>query len=115
MTRRFEVLAVALEAVTALRPVVEKIRQADKDLAGQIRRAASSMPMCIAEGAERAGGDRSHLYRVAAGSAAEVRTALAIALAWGYVESAKVIAVEELLDRVTAMLWRLTHARCPRP
>jgi hypothetical protein len=37
------------------------------------------------EGSQRTGRDRFHLYRVAAGSAAEVRTALALATTWGYI------------------------------
>ena len=41
--------------------------------------------MCLDEGSQRTGRDRFHLYRVAAGSAAEVRTALALATTWGYI------------------------------
>src|SRR5512137_1669484 len=99
MQQRFEVLDVALAAVAALRPIVDNIKQADRDLANQIRRAASSVPMCIAEGAQRAGCDRAHLYRVAAGSAAEVRTALLIAVAWGYVDATSASDIDVLLDR----------------
>jgi type II secretory pathway component PulM len=51
-------------------------------------------------------------YRVAAGSAAEVRAALALARAWTFVPPARLATAETLLDRVLAMLWRLTH---PRP
>lgn len=48
---------------------------------------------------------------IAAGSAAETRTAIRIAVAWRYVEIARAIRVDELLDRELAMLWRLTHPR----
>jgi hypothetical protein len=58
------------------------------------------------------GRDRFHLYRVAAGSAAEVRTALVLATTWGYVTAQDAAAAHALLDRVVAILWRLTH---PKP
>ena len=67
------------------------------------------MALCLAEGARRTGKDRLHLYRVAAGSAAEVRAALAVGRAWGWIGSAALAPAEALLDRVLAMLWRLTH------
>jgi len=57
----------------------------------------------------RAGLDRADLYRRAAGSAAELTTALRIARARGYVSAGDIATVEQLLDRVRAMLWRLTH------
>lgn len=76
-----------------------------------MRRAAASVVLNIAEGTQRTGKDRLHHYRIAAGSAAEVRSALGLARAWGYVEVAAVATVDVLLDRVLAMLWRLTHGR----
>jgi len=111
MQGRFEVLEVALALVAALRALVERIQQSDGELATQLRRAGSSVPLCIAEGAQRSGRDRPHLFRVAAGSAAEVRAALRVAVAWGYLEAAAVVPAEQLLDRVAAMLWRLAHAQ----
>ncbi|MGA7741678.1 MAG: four helix bundle protein, partial [Polyangia bacterium] len=83
----------------------------DPDLCRQIRRAASSVAMCLAEGSQRTGRDRFHLYRVAAGSAAEVRTALALATTWGYVAQAQAAPAYALLDRIVAILWRLTHPK----
>ena len=116
MHQQFQVLKVALELITTLRPVCELVQQHDRDLAAQLRRAASSVPLCISEGAQRVGRDRLHLWRVAAGSAAEVRTGLAVAAAWGYVAASDAAntAALGLLDRIIAMLWRLTHPS-PRP
>jgi hypothetical protein len=45
----------------------------------------------------------------ATGSANESRWALLVALAWGYVSAAQARPAAELLDRVVAMLWRLTR------
>jgi hypothetical protein len=63
----------------------------------------------LAEGRRRAGADRLHSWRVAAGSAEEVRAALRVAEAWGDLSAAEVSAAIVLLDRLLAMLWRLTR------
>jgi len=111
MAGRFLVLDLSLEMVALLRPVVEAIAKRDRDLASQIRRAASSVPMCLAEGSRRAGQDRTHLYRVAAGSADEVQIGLKVALAWGYVQRSSSEEVLARIDRILAMLWRITHPK----
>jgi len=103
--------AVALEAVAALRPIVTQLSRHDPDLSKQLRRAASSIVLNLAE-AERSdpGNSRARLHS-AAGSAAESRAALGLAAAWGYLEPGHMAGAEALLDRVAAMLFRLTHPR----
>ncbi len=85
------------------------VRRADRDLADQVRRAASSVALNIAEGAGRVGKDRPHHYRVAAGSNLEVAAGLRVALAWGDLEAAEVQPALDFGRRVGAMLWRMTH------
>jgi four helix bundle protein len=104
----FDAFEVALAMVRSLREPVRRIREADAALADQVRRAAQSVPLNVAEARKRVGRDRVHLWRVAAGSAAEVRAALRVAVAWGYVRDAEVAEALGLLDRQCAMLWRLT-------
>ena len=106
----FDALDVALEMNRQLADLNAAIGRSDPDLARQIRRAASSAALNLAEGRQRAGRDRQHLYRGAAGSAAEARTALEIARAWRYVAADELVDAIALCDRVQAMLWRLTHA-----
>jgi hypothetical protein len=48
---------------------------------------------------------------VASGSAEEVKAALQVAQAWGYVDGDALNEALALNDRVLAMLWRLTHRR----
>ena len=105
----FDAQRVALELVAALREPADALARHDADLARQLRRAATSVALNVAEGARRQGKDRKHLFTVAAGSAAEVRTALAIARGWGYLPATGAERVDALLDRELAMLWRLTH------
>ncbi len=105
----FEVLEVAVELVSALRAPLAAIAAKDADLAKQLRRAASSVPLNIGEGNQRCGGDRVHHFRVAAGSAAETVAALRVAQAWRYAEADSLEPALARCDRVRAMLWRLTH------
>jgi four helix bundle protein len=100
---------VSVELIRRLRGLVARIQTCDGDLANQIRRAASSVPLNLSEAQRRAGRDRSHLFRVAAGSATELRAALQVAEAWGYVAAADLAEPLALLDRLAAMTWRLTH------
>ena len=104
-----EVLEVALEMIGALRAPLARLRQADRDLADQVRDAASAVALNIAEGAGRIGKDRPHHYRVAAGSNLEVAAGLRVATAWGYLEAAEVQSALGFGRRVGAMLWRMTH------
>ena len=107
----FQVLQVAIEAIGILRPVVATIRRCDRDLGEQIRRAASSVALNVAEGNRNEGGLRLSRFSTAAGSNAEVRAALQVAIAWGYVQASDVRDAEQLLDRVAAMLHRLGARR----
>ena len=108
---RFEALALALELARALGALLPQIQQHDRDLAAQLRRAGASVPSCLSEGAQRQGRDRLQLYRVSGGSAAEIRTQLEIAVAWGYLERSAAARVVEIADRVVAITWRLVHPR----
>jgi len=102
---------VATQLIHALPGLVEQVRGKDASLGDQVRRAASSVLLNIAEGNRRGGKDRTHHFRIAAGSAAEVGAALEVAAAWGYVEEGSLGEVRALLDRQLALLWGLTHRR----
>ena len=55
------------------------------------------------------GGNQTARFCDAAGSASETRSSLRVAEAWGYITEDSRLPVDELLDRIVAMLWRLTH------
>ena len=107
--RRFDALEVSLELISQLRNTHGIIRQHDSDLAKQIRRAASSIALNLGEGERRRGRDRTHCFRIAAGSARETQVALRVAIAWGIVDRAGCQDAVELLDRILAMTWKLTE------
>jgi four helix bundle protein len=111
MSEKFHAHEVAMEMAAALRPVLDALGRHDRDLASQLRRAAASVVLNIAEGSGRWGKDRIQHYRIAAGSAAEVKAALWLARVWGFVDRSAAGRPEALLVRVQAMLWRLTQGR----
>ena len=102
-------LEVALDSIRSLRVPLERLRTRDPRLCEQVRAAASSIALNIGEGQRRCGKDRIHHYRIAAGSAAEARTGLRVAEAWGYLDLSEIRDALALLDRVLRMLWGLTR------
>ena len=103
----FLVLDLSIAAIERVAPLVARIRPLDRDLADQIKRAASSIALNIGEANRSLGGNRRARLCTAAGSNAEVRAALRVAVAWGYLTPADIEPTEALLDRVAAMLYRL--------
>jgi four helix bundle protein len=104
---------VATELVRELRPLVPAIKKFDRDLADQLTRAATSVMLNLGEGRRRRGGDMRHSFDIAHGSAGEILTALDAADAWGWIVDAQ--KARALLDRLLALLWRLTHGRAAKP
>jgi four helix bundle protein len=103
----FEAYDRSLQLLSCLVPVIAKLRTQDPDLVKQLRRAALSVQLNIAEANDRAGKDRSHLFRVAYASAAEVSAALEGAVALEALSAALAAKPLELLDRIRAMTYRL--------
>ena len=60
----------SIDLIAVLRPVVARLGTHDAELAMQLRTAATSVALDLAEGRRRIGKDRPHLWRVAAGSLA---------------------------------------------
>ena len=105
----FIALEVAHEAVRLLREPLAIIARRDPPLADQLRRASQAAVLNLAEARRRRGRDQAQRIRVAAGEAGEARAALDVALAWRHITPAQRAALDATLDRVRAMLYRLTH------
>jgi len=99
---------VVLEGIASLRPILVQIERRDRDLSRQLRRAASSVALNIAEGMCSRGRNRTLRYHTALGSMRETRACLEVAVAFGYLASVDV-ELERRCDHVTGTLVRLVE------
>ena len=100
-----KILNTAIEVVRSMRTTVNVIAQHDADLARQMRRALTSIPLSIAEGERRWNGNGRQRFETAMGSANEVVACLRVADAMGYVVvDAKLL---DALDKIARTLRRL--------
>ncbi len=99
----------ALQLIRALHLPLQRLRSVDAELADQARRAASSVALNVAEGNRRSGKDRTRIFRIAAGSAAELEAALLIARSWRYLTDEEIAESRALVDRQLRLLWGLTR------
>jgi four helix bundle protein len=98
----------AIEMLGGLRSMIGAIDRRDADLARQLRRAASSVALNIAEGSYARGRNRVALYQVALGSAKETRACLDVARALRYVDEVD-SAILAKLNVICGVLFRLTR------
>jgi len=101
----FDVERVSYELIAALRPLLPRIQRRDRALAVQLTRAASSISLNVSEANYSDPGNRRARFFTAAGSANETRAAVG----WGYFTSADAQGPLVLLDRILAMLWKLSR------
>ena len=109
--KNFIAYQLALEAADALRPLLAAIARHDRDLERQMRRAMSSVVLNIPEGNRRSGSDRLQHFRIASGSAAEAQAGVDLSRIWGYVSAEQAASAASRLDRLGAVLYRLTERR----
>jgi len=105
----FDCLEVSLQFLEELVPLEAQIRRKSASLGKQLADASESISLNLGEGRRRRDGDRRRHYEMADGSASEVTTALRIAVRKHYITAAQFAAVDVTLDRVRAMLYRLTQ------
>ena len=97
----------ARNVVRELVPLLHTIREYDKSLADQLKRAAQSVVLNIAEGRGSDAGNARARFSTACGSAKEVRAARNVASDWGYIEAHEATHLDERLDEVCAITWCL--------
>ncbi len=106
---KFQVEELSLQFIETLVPLMPKIKQRDKSLEDQLRRAASSIGLNCAEAAASDPGNRRARLFTAAGSANEARHALRQAMAWGHLSAGETEVALKLVTRIIAILWRMTR------
>ena len=117
--RRLDVYKEAMQMVKEVSLLARVIPLDHRDLIWQIRRAARSVLLNIAEGAgEYAPREKARIYRIARRSALETVAALDIALEERFIDSNVLTPILGRLDHIVAMLTKMgkkAEARAPRP
>ena len=103
---------VSLLVVRNVCRLARRVQMFDKDLARQMRRACSSVPLNIQEGMYSRGGIKVARYHDAMGSARETMACLHVCIAAEYVSRKQVAEDLDRIDHVVAGLYRLCHKRC---
>ncbi len=104
---RLDAYRVAVDFYRLIRVAVASRRN---NVIDQFCRAAESVVLNIAEAYPMSGLDRSRRFRIAAGEAAECRAGLDLLEIRGDLGEPTLSQARDLLDRVRAMLWRLSRA-----
>jgi four helix bundle protein len=110
---RLMIYDTALEMVRSVSAVARRVERSDPDpdLARQMRRACTSVPLNLAEGMHSQGRNRSARLYNSMGSAKETLACLDVSAAAGYVEEHEVAGERDRIDRIVATLYRLIHRR----
>ena len=105
---RFLALDLSLDMISSLRPLLSSLRRHDSNLADQVQRAATSVALNLGEGQRRHGKDQGRFFRIASGSAEEVRVALRVAEAFGFVEPERFADTVDKIDHIVAILHKIS-------
>ncbi len=104
--RKLDVYQCACKALPLAHKLAER---GDVDTKRQLRRAALSIMLNIAEGSGRRDDDQRHFYRVARGSVLECAAVVDALQELGLVTAEETVPFEELIVRVVSMLTRMTQ------
>jgi len=104
-------LELSHEMLDHIAPLLRGVAKHDRSLADQLRSAAQSVTLNLAESAGHHGGNRRLRYESALGSAYETRACRRIARSWGDVAADATGDALAIVDRVEAMTFRLLRPR----
>ena len=105
--QRLDVYRCAVQFLALSASLAGHVPRGHAELSDQLRRAALSVPLNIAEGSGKGDRDATRYYRIARGSALECVAILDALEALGFAASTELLEGRELLERVVAMLTKL--------
>ena len=105
--QRLDVYKAAVGFLGLACKLLSKIPRGNADLNDQLRRAALSVPLNIAEGSGKFSRDAVRFYTIARGSALECAAILDALETIGAVDQAELVDAREILERVVSMLTGL--------
>ena len=106
--QRLDVYRCSIEFIALCTPLTDDLPRGQAALADQLRRAAMSIPLNIAEAEGRTGNaDKARTYAIARGSAMECAAILDVYKTLGFIEEPVYRKGNDLLGRVVAMLTKL--------
>ena len=99
---------VCLCMVREVRPYIERVARFDRDLARQLRKSSTSVPLNVAEGSGLRGGRRRQTYEYALGEARETLANLETAESAGYFRHIEP-ALRARFDHIIGVLVKLVR------
>lgn len=107
---KFDVYNIASESVLESYKLMTLLPADEKyNLVSQIKRAALSVKLNIAEGASRkSSSERKRFYEIARGSVVELDTAIGVCISLGYLTIQQTQQLGNLINRTYAMLSKMT-------
>src|SRR5579864_1113838 len=107
--QRLDVYRCAVQFLGVAARLGERAPRGYGSLGDQLRRAALSVPLNIAEGSGKSDRDAQRFYAIARGSALECAAILDALGALGFVQAHELIEASVLLERVVSMLTRMAR------
>lgn len=108
---KWDVYRAALEFIIVVKDVVEKLPRGNAYLIDQLQRAATSVPLNIAEGGgEHSLDEKARFYRMAKRSATECASILDVCKTLQLIDETQYTKGRELLLRIAAMLTKMSRA-----
>ena len=109
---KLDVYRASIDFVALSDHIVERLPRGRAYLADQLQRAATSIPLNIAEGAgEYSSNEKARFYRMARRSATECAAVLDVCRCLALLEESSFLSGRELLLRIVAMLTGMTRRR----
>ena len=107
---QLDVYRCALELYRTIGRMVAQFPRGEADLRSQMRRASRSVPFNIGEGVGKRGKARAAAYEIALGEAKELTVALDCVEIDRYAPVEEIVAAQDLVDRICAMLTKLIRS-----